>query len=310
MTAMPPESFNSQTEPLRCTTQNLIASPNGRYLLRQYNCQDTLWAQLFYLTLPEKPPTMLPPGYFLDWAPSGKLFLYRQTEDDNILLVEAANPFQFILLNLPSGAYAAIFVADGQQIIYAASAGLKLGSELGLINLSDGSFSYRRTFPEQIIASPRLSPDSAHLAYILMPDSNIPFTIGELWVADFATGAPIQFLAAADAGHGFPPAWAPDGQSLIYVHRDNPDDVLADQRPDALHSNLYQVDIATGNTMPLTTFAGSRVHKALWSPDGQTMVFTANDAVWQLTPGQAPVQVSQSGAARHPTWLVEPTTTP
>src|SRR5690606_762686 len=40
--------------------------------------------------------------------------------------------------------------------------------------------------------------------------------------------------------------WSPDGNSLIYVHRENPDDIGADIDPLALRSNLYQVDVSSG----------------------------------------------------------------
>lgn len=299
--------LNLQTDPSHCTTGNLYASPNGRYLLQQYNCQDTTWAQMLTLNQPEQAPSLLPTGYFLNWAPSGEWFLYRQTEENEILLIEAANVSHQISLNLPADAYTAIFASDGQQIIYAASAGLKLGSEMGLINLATGQYVYQHTFPEQIVIFPRLSPNGKYLAYILMPDSNIPFTSGNLWLADADGGIPDTLLTTVDAGHGFAPAWSPDSSSLVYVRRENLDNTLADQEADALHSNLYQVDITTGTTTPLTFFANSQVHAAVWSPDGQTVAFTANDAVWQLTPGQSPIQVSQDTVARHPAWLVEPT---
>lgn len=112
--------------------------------------------------------------------------------------------------------------------------GLGFGSEIGSLNLLDGLYTPLHLFPEQIAAHPRLSPDGNHLAYLLMPDNNIPFPVGELWLADPTTAAPFTLLGPAAAGHGYPPVWSPDSTSLVYIHRENPDSVRADQVATAL----------------------------------------------------------------------------
>lgn len=299
-------ALNSQTEPSHCTTDNIYASPNGRYLIKQYNCEATLSAQLFDLSNPASSPISLNAGCFLNWSSGGDFFLYRQIDKDDIFLIEAANATTPILLDLPFGTYDAAFSADSRQILYAASAGLNLGSQIGLLDLKENSTLFQHDFPDQIVAYPRFSPDGGQLAYILMPDSAIPYTTGELWLAYPQTGEPLTLLDAVDAGHGYAAVWSPDSQSLAYIRRENPDDILADQSPGLLHSNVYQVDVAAGDITQLTHFNETQVYDAIWSPDGKTVAFTANEAVWQLTPGEAPLQISQTNAARHPAWLVEP----
>jgi Tol biopolymer transport system component len=68
------------------------------------------------------------------------------------------------LLNLPPHTYSATFAPDGQTIVYAASAGLGLGSEIGSLSLADGSLTPWQTFPDQVVAHPLWSPDGSQLA--------------------------------------------------------------------------------------------------------------------------------------------------
>lgn len=299
--ASPTLTLFSQPDPTACETDQAIVSPNSQYLLLQYNCHADLFARLLQTGITNNDPVAYTRGYVLDWSPDGGWFLFRNIDDDTVFLIEAATLYQ-TLLDLPFGTYNATFTPDGQHVTYAASRGLGFGSELGTLNLSDGSRVVHQQQPRHIIAYPRWSPDGNTLVYILLADNNIPYTVGELWLAD-SQGQPLTLLAPADAGHGYAPVWHPDGQTITYIHRENPTDRRADQLARALHSNLYQVNITTGIITPLTTFNESLVYDPTWAPDGSQLAFTANDAVWFLTPGQSPVQVSPDGIARHPIWL-------
>lgn len=299
-----PQTLGAQPPRAMCAADQLSAAPNGRYLLIQYNCEAALFAMLQNLATGQT--DTLAHGYFLDWSPDGEWLLFRQTDEDTIWLVQAATGSRQTLLNLPAGVYNAAFRFDGQTVVVvAASQGLGLGSELGVYHLATTSYTPWQTFPQQVVAYPRWSPDGAKLAYVLMPDSNQPFTVGELWLAEPATGAPTQLLDAVDTGHGYPPVWSPNGQSLAYVRRENPDSVRANHAAAALRSNLYLAQVTTGQITPLTTFPDSLVYDAIWSPDGTQLAFTADEAIWLVTPGQSPTQITQSMTARHPAWLVE-----
>jgi len=58
-----------------------------------------------------------------------------------------------------------------------------------------------------------------------MPDSNIPFTVGELWVTNGDGNNPV-LLGEADAGHGYEPAWSPDGAQIAFLGRENKSDII------------------------------------------------------------------------------------
>jgi Tol biopolymer transport system component len=166
---------------------------------------------------------------------------------------------------------------------------------------------------KQLIADPgfylslaRWSPDEKNIAYIKIPDSQTPFTVGALWVMS-ADGSASRKLADADAGHGFAPAWSPDGTQLAFVKRENPNNAEADQSADALVSNLYLVNAQTGTMLPLTKFADARVGSPIWSPDGNQIAFTVvmNDkmSVMLVDPASGETQQVLTGAACCPAWI-------
>jgi dipeptidyl aminopeptidase/acylaminoacyl peptidase len=194
-----------------CQTDSLHPSPTNQFLIIQYNCQHHLMLQLLNLENPDQNPPPQTDSHFLSWSPDGEWFIYRQPDNQAIYLA-AVDGSEAQLLDLPVGTYDALFAPDGQNLVYAASSGLDLGSEIGALNLISGEITTWYQFPKQIISYPRSSPDGQHLAYILMPDSNIPFLVGELWLAD-TNGQPLTLLGEVDTGHGYPPVWLSDSTS-------------------------------------------------------------------------------------------------
>jgi len=117
--------------------------------------------------------------------------------------------------------------ADG-RIVYSLTRGLGFGSETWLADADGHHARQILAEPLDIAAYLRPSPDGNQIAYILMPDSQTPFTVGELWMMS-ADGKNPHALAEADAGHGYAPAWSPDGMQIAFVVRENSNDPQADQ---------------------------------------------------------------------------------
>jgi Tol biopolymer transport system component len=84
-----------------------------------------------------------------------------------------------------------------------------------------------------------------------------------------------RFLAHVDAGHGYAANWSPDGKRIAFVMRENPEDEIADQSADALISNIYIVDVLTGNLSQITHFTDGPAETPFWSADGNFLAFNA-----------------------------------
>lgn len=292
-----------------CEVDHLYPAPDAAHLLLEFSCHANSFILLWDLGNLAAPVFALDRGYFLDWSPDSAWFLFRDIDTNQVLLAAVDGSTPIVLEKLPFGVYNATFSLDGKNVLYTASRGLGFGSELGLLSLAEQTITLQKQLPQQTIAFPRWSPDSSKLAYILLADNNIPYTIGELWVDDMSSGEAV-LLADVDAGRGYAPVWSPDGNSLVYVHRENPQSLAADYLATALHSNLYQVDAAAHEATALTAFSESLVYDAAWAPDGSWLAFTAADAVWLLTPGQEPTRLTGAGVARHPAWIALPESNP
>lgn len=294
-----------------CQVYGLHDSPNGRWIAVDMDCatgSHTLLLEVDTGQTCQAEPQPWQESFFLNWAPDGESFLLRVDPigDDLILLVNARSG-RFEQMDVPPFTYDVTFSPDGKRVLYALSRGLGFGSEVWIMDRNGRNREQIITDPAHIIAYPRWSPNGEAIAYIRMPDSNVPFTIGELVLAD-ESGRNERVIAQADAGHGYPPVWSPDGRQVAFVVRENPEESAADVAALYLESNIYLAEAALGSVRAVTRFEGALTEAPAWSPDGAWLAFSTNAGgmpdIWLVEVASGEVQqVTRSANARCPVWL-------
>ncbi|HQE94224.1 MAG TPA: hypothetical protein PLH19_16140 [Anaerolineae bacterium] len=294
-----------------CDIFGLHDSPNGRWIAVDVGCEarsHTLLLEVVTGQTRSAEPEPWNDSFFLNWAPDGDSFLLRVDPigDDLILLVNARSG-RFEQMEVPPFTYDVAFSPDGKRVLYAVSRGLGFGSEVWLMDRNGRNREQIIHDPAHVIAYPRWSPTGEAIAYVRMPDSNVPFTVGELVLAD-GNGRNERVVAPADAGHGYPPVWSPDGQQVAFVVRENPEESAADVAAPYLESNVCLADAASGSARTVTRFEGALTDGPAWSPDGVWLAFSSDAGgvadVWlvEVTSGEVQ-QVTRSANARCPVWL-------
>jgi len=302
-----------------CEVFGLHDSPNGQWIAVDVGCEASSHTLLLEIATGQMRPAEPEPwreSFFLNWAPDGDALLLRVDPigDDLILLVNARNG-RFEQMDTPPFTYDVAFSPDGKRVLYAVSRGLGFGSEVWTMDRNGRNREQVINDPAHVIAYPRWSPTGEAIAYIHMPDSNVPFTVGELVLAD-GNGRNERVVAQADAGHGYPPVWSPDGRQVAFVVRENSEDRRADVEALALESNIYVAVVASGEVRAVTRFEGALTDGPAWSPDGAWLAFSADPStgsgqaagggadVWlvEVASGEAQ-QVTQSANARCPVWV-------
>ena len=162
--------------------------------------------------------------------------------------------------------------ATQDKFLFTVSRGLGQGSELWLAKWDGKAVESLYKDPLHYISYARYSPDESQIAFLKIPDTQTPFTVGELWVMDY-DGSDARKLADADTGHGYAANWSSDGKTIAFVQRENPEDQQADQLNEALVSNIYVVDVGSGALTQMTHLKEGRAETPSWSPDGNTLAF-------------------------------------
>ena len=259
--------------PLNCTLFDVFPAPVGPYILIELSCPNGQTV-LFLDTETESitQPVTDSDSHFLSWAVNGQSAYLKVDSLGNARVMQAFTDGKSKDMDVAGWTYDLSSKPNSNEFIFTFSRGLGYGSELHFTANNGRSANPLYADAHNYISFARYSPDGAQIAFIKIPDSATPFTVGELWVME-ADGSNPRKLVDADAGHGYAANWSPDGTRIAFVKRENPEDQTADQASDSLISNIYIIDIQSGTSVQVTHLEQGRVETPHWSPHGNSLAF-------------------------------------
>ena len=261
--------------PEGCSLEDIFAPPAGTTLAIEYGCsfgQAVVWIDVE--SGRARQPVTDSDSHFMAWNADGSsTYLKVDTMGrPRIVLAGLHGERETVpISNLVYDLTPTPGIRD--EFVFSLSKGMGFGSEMWFARFGGRLTKLIASDPHSYLSFARWSPDATRVAFIKIPDSATPFTVGELWVMN-ADGSQARKLADSDAGHGYAEAWSPDGDRIAFVVRANPDDRQADQNADALQSNIFLYDLKAGVESQFTRFQGARVEAPAWSPDGRRLAFT------------------------------------
>jgi len=227
-------------------------------------------------------------SHFLAWTSDGKAAFLKMDSLGSPRIARAHVDGTQDQLEITEYTYDISANPTNEDFTFTFSRGLGFGSELNLAQNNGRNTKQLYADQYNYISFARWSPDGSQIAFIKTPDTQTPFTVGELWVTE-ANGSNARKLADADAGHGYAANWSPDGTKIAFVVRENPEDKNANQSSDALISNIHIVDVESGELIQVTHLENGRTETPFWSPDGNTLAFNV------VVNGRMNVQVVNAG---------------
>jgi Tol biopolymer transport system component len=259
--------------PPSCGLYNTFPAPIGKFLLIELNCpngQTVLFLDVESGAATQ--PVTASDAHFLAWASNGKSAYLKVDSLGNPRVILASVNGEEDQVPITEYTYDLGVNPVNDDFTFTFSRGLGYGSELWLAMRGGGVV--RQLYADQFnyISFVRFSPDGRQIAFIKTPDTQTPFTVGELWVMN-ANGSNPHKLADVDSGHGHAANWSSDGKRIAFVVRENPDDENANQSNDALISNIYLMDVETGGLTQITHFTEGYAETPFWSADGNTLAF-------------------------------------
>ncbi len=259
--------------PRDCGLLDVYPAPIGKYLLIELNCptgQTILFLDTDSGSVTQ--PIADTDSHFLAWASDGESTYLKVDSLGKARVVHAYTDGKHKDIEITGWTYDLAGRPDSSDFIYSFSGGLGEGSELTLVRQDGRDFQQLYVDSFNYISFARFSADGSQIAFIKIPDSQTPFTIGELWIMN-TDGSNPRKLSDADAGHGYAANWSPDAKQIAFVKRENTQDASANQSSESLISNVYLVNIQSGELTELTHLTEGRVETPHWSPDGNTLAF-------------------------------------
>lgn len=299
--------------PPNCGLFDVFPAPVGKYLLLELSCpngQTVLFLDVSSALNTGSGSTMQPitdsDSHFLAWTSDGKSVYLKVDSLGNARVLRVDTNGRRKEMDVNGWTYDLASKPGSDDFLFALSRGLGSGSELNLTqnNGRDVSTLYKDAY--NYISFARYSPDGSQVAFIKIPDSPTPFTSGELWVMN-AEGTQPRKIADADAGHGYAANWSTDGTRIAFVMRENPEDQSANQSVESLISNIYVVNVKSGELTQVTHLTNGHAETPHWSPDGNTLAFSVvlngrmEVQIAEMSSGQIRSLITESACC--PAWM-------
>jgi Tol biopolymer transport system component len=259
--------------PPNCGLFNTFSAPIEQFMAVELNCpngQTVLYLDVESGSVTQ--PVTNSDSHFLAWTPDGKAAYLKIDSLGDARVVRIDTDGAQDLIPITEFTYDLAPSLNQREFTFSFSRGLGQGSELWLAKRDGNVVEQLYADSFNYVSFARWSLNGEDLAFIKIPDSPTPFTVGELWVMD-ADGSNARKLADADAGHGYAANWSPDEKRIAFVARENPNDERADQSSESLISNIYIVDLESGALTQITHLTEGYVETPFWSPDGNTLAF-------------------------------------
>lgn len=290
--------------PPGCSLFDVQPAPAGSFLLVELGCpngQTVLFLDTGSGSLTQ--PVTDSDSHFLAWANDGKSAYLKADSFGEANVLRAYTGGKQNILDIDRWTYDLATQSDSDDFVFTFSRGLGTGSEMTLAQGSLHDFQQLYVDRFHYLSFARYSADGSRIAFLKIPDSQTPFTVGELWVMD-ADGSNARKLADVDAGHGYAASWSPDGKWIAFVKRENVQDESADRSSDSLISNIYLVDVQGGELRQVTHLTSGRAETPHWSPDGNTLAFNT------VLNGRMDVQIADIATGEMRSLITEPACCP
>jgi hypothetical protein len=293
--------------PPNCGLFHVFPAPLGEFMAIELSCPNGQTV-VFLNTVNRSVKQLVTDSdsHFLAWRLNGDAAYLKVDSLGSPRVVRASMDGSQELIPIAEFTYDLAASAKPDEFIFSYSRGMRQGSELWFAKGNGKVVEQIYADPLHYISFARYSPDGNQIAFLKIPDTQTPFTVGELWVMD-ADGSEARKLADADAGHGYAANWSPDGTRIAFVKRENVKDEHADRSSEALLSNLYVVDVQSGSLTQITHLEEGRAETPVWSLDGNTLAFhkVINDRmemqIADITTGETRSLIAE--AACCPAWM-------
>ena len=290
--------------PPNCSLFDVFPAPVGKYLLFELSCpsgQTVLFLDTESRSVIQ--PVQHTDSHFLAWANDGGSVYLKVDSFGSTRVVRTYTDGKEMDLNITGWSYDLSVSPNSDNFIFSFSRGLGSGSELHAARGSGGDSKLLYQDRYTYISFARPSPDGSRIAFIKIPDSQTPFTMGELWLMD-ADGSNARKLTDVDAGHGYAANWSPNGEWLAFVRRENTGDESANELSDSLISNIYLVQVQSGELKQISSLTNGRAETPHWSPDGNTLAFNT------VLDGRMEVQIADIRTGENHALIAEPACCP